>query len=298
MKTSFLLIGLAAAALTAPARADEASVPPNPLIVGGTPVDEISEIPWQVALVSGGAARNQFCGGSIVADDWVLTAAHCVDNRSVGNDPTRLEVVAGTVFYATGGEQMAVSEIHVHPDWNSATMDFDAALLRLSAPLTEGAPILLASAEEMPGDGVQVRVSGWGAISEGGPGSDQLLFAEPPVVTNAVCDEPESYDGGILASMFCAGAREGGLDACQGDSGGPVDTGGAVTADTRLLGIVSWGIGCARELKYGVYTRVSEVADWAHGVMGVSEDMGEPEEMGAPEDMPENMGEPEGATAR
>lgn len=241
--------------------------PANPLIVGGAPVADIAETPWQVALVSGGAARDQFCGGSLVAETWVLTAAHCVDNSRVNLDPARLEVVNGTLTYATGGEQLAVTEIHIHPDWNDATMDFDAALLKLAAPATLGKPIVLASEEEMVGEDDNVRVSGWGAVSEGGPASEDLLFVDIPVVSNEVCNAPESYNGEVLASMFCAGAREGGLDSCQGDSGGPVDTGGMPDEDTRLLGIVSWGEGCARELKYGVYARVSKVADWAHGVM-------------------------------
>jgi secreted trypsin-like serine protease len=260
MRFSRLTLPLAALFLAQPAlmRAQDDPAPPvNPLIVGGEPVADIADTPWQVALVSGGEDRNQFCGGSLVAPTWVLTAAHCVDNFIVGMDPTRLEVVAGTLEYASGGEQMAVKAIHAHPSWNDGNMDFDAALLELASPAAIGVPIeLMAADAELP-VGPAVRVSGWGATAEGGPGSNELLFVEVPVVATDECNLPASYNGAITDAMFCAGAREGGIDSCQGDSGGPVDDG------AKLVGVVSWGHGCARRLKYGVYTRVSAVSDWA-----------------------------------
>jgi secreted trypsin-like serine protease len=113
--------------------------------------------------------------------------------------------------------------------------------------------------------GPNVRVSGWGAISEGGPGSNQLLFVDVPVVSNTDCNKPESYDGLVSDQMFCAGARDGGLDSCQGDSGGPVVSN--VSGTNELVGVVSWGFGCARELKYGVYTRVTSVSQWIADAM-------------------------------
>ena len=256
-----LIFSVAVLALCQPAllqAQDDAGPATNPLIVGGEPVPDIADTPWQVALVSGGAARNQFCGGSLVAETWVLTAAHCVDNFAVDMNPARLEVVAGTLEYASGGEQIGVTEIVVHPNWNDDTMDHDAALLRLASPATLGQPIDLMAGDDEAPVGVNVRVSGWGATSEGGPGSDELLFVEVPVVSTDECNAPESYDGAITEAMFCAGGREGGIDSCQGDSGGPVDDG------EKLVGVVSWGHGCARRLKYGVYTRVSTVSEWAN----------------------------------
>ncbi|GAD57496.1 trypsin precursor [Limimaricola cinnabarinus LL-001] len=158
-----------------------------------------------------------------------------------------------------------MTAIHVHPDWNPTTFDNDAALIQLASDATMGEPVEMQTTDEQLPVGPRVRVTGWGATSMGGPGSDDLLFAEVPVITNEVCNEPASYDGAILPSMFCAGERDGGVDACQGDSGGPVD--GIIGSEDRVVGIVSWGQGCALRLKYGVYTRVSEISDWANETM-------------------------------
>ena len=198
---------------------------PSKLIVGGKPVNDIADAHWQVALVDGNdSRRSQFCGGSLIATNWVLTAAHCVDNFMVQIDPNRLDVIAGTLTYKTGGVRSDVEKIIVNPKWKQTgtQYDFDAALLKLKTPITAVAPIkVIAPTGTLP-DGFNVRVTGWGAISEGGPGSDKLLFVDVPVVSNAECNKPESYGGLVSAQMFCAGAREGGLDSCQGDSGGPV----------------------------------------------------------------------------
>jgi trypsin len=236
----------------------------NPLIVGGQPVADLSEAPWQVALVDNGT-RNQFCGGSKISDTWVLTAAHCVDNFFVGMDPSRVDVVLGTLTYASGGEQMAVKAIHTHPKWDGGNLDFDAALLELESPATLGEAVVVHGAGEPLPEGIPVLVTGWGAVSEGGPGSTILLKVEVPVVSTEVCNQPESYNGALTEAMFCAGDQEGGKDACQGDSGGPVEL--DLNGTETLVGIVSWGHGCARRLKYGVYTRVSEVANWVNETM-------------------------------
>lgn len=259
---------LLAALAPAAALADDA-VPVNPLIVGGEEVLDLSEFPWQVALVADGT-RNQFCGGALIAGTWVLTAAHCVDNFMIGLDPSRLDVVLGTLTFASGGEQIGVTAIHTHPEWDGGNLNFDAALLELSRAATLGAVIPIHSAGEALIDGLPVLVSGWGATSQGGPGSDKLLFVEVPVVDTGTCNAPESYGGAITEAMFCAGFRDGGKDACQGDSGGPV----AVDFGTgsTLVGVVSWGHGCAQRLKFGVYARVAEIADWVTETAGLPMD--------------------------
>jgi secreted trypsin-like serine protease len=231
-------------------------------IVGGAPV-LIEDSPWQVALIRSQVAepqRSQFCGGSIIASDWVVTAAHCVDNFIVSQLPTRLNVVAGTANYETGGQRATVKRIFVHPAWNSANMDNDVALLQLGEALTMGSPIPVVAANTEFTDPTKLTVTGWGAIFEGGPGSKDLLGVTVPYVANDVCNAADSYNGQVTANMFCAGQREGGLDSCQGDSGGPIWM--PVEGKAVLAGVVSWGDGCARQLKYGIYTRLTNYAEW------------------------------------
>jgi secreted trypsin-like serine protease len=266
MTVVLLLLAAGASSQTPPPTAPKV----EPFIVGGKPVSNIADTHWQVALVD--AKSNpifQFCGGALVASSWVVTAAHCVDNALVQKDPARLDVIAGTLSYNVGGVRSHVDKIIVHPKWKQTgtQYDFDATLLKLKTPVTAVAPIgLIAPTGAL---GPTVRVSGWGALSEGGPVSDKLMYVDVPVVSNDECNKPESYDGRISAQMFCAGVRAGGLDACQGDSGGPVVAAAASDAK-QLVGIVSWGFGCARELKYGVYTSVSTVSQWASDTMAAN----------------------------
>jgi secreted trypsin-like serine protease len=242
--------------------------PPRGKIVGGH-LTLIDNNPWQIAMVRAAVpepTRSQFCGGSIIGNDWILTAAHCVKNSIVREDPTRVEIIAGSSQYAIGGERLKVAAIHTHPRYNQATMDNDFALLRLQTPMTKGQIIALADAKTDLRDGTNMCVSGWGATAEGGPGAIDLLGADVPVVSTSVCNEPASYNGDILASMFCAGKKEGGVDSCQGDSGGPGSA--IINGRTTLVGVVSWGEGCARRLKYGVYSRVSTAAEWISSTIG------------------------------
>jgi transmembrane serine protease 11D len=236
--------------------------PPMGRIVGGHAVFIENNL-WQIAMVRASVPeprRSQFCGGSIIDDTWILTAAHCVRNAVVREDPSRVDVIAGTSQFAIGGERLKVTAIHTHPMYNESTMDHDFALLRLQSPVTQGKVIELAKENTQVSEGTTTCVTGWGATFEGGPGSIDLLGAEVPIVSTDECNRPESYNGDVTASMMCAGKKEGGVDSCQGDSGGPLST--LVEGRPTLIGVVSFGEGCARRLKYGIYSRVSMVAPW------------------------------------
>lgn len=241
-------------------------------IVGGKEATEGSA-PWQVSLgVSRIAdpARAHFCGGSIIAGTWVLTAAHCVTRLT----PDKLLIVAGSNRLQGNLVRHAVKRIIVHPGFNAGSMDKDIALLELAEPLPLGAhlhAIGLPSLKDEKGlllKKAQLTVTGWGATLEGGAAVVTLRVLGVPLVPRRSCNRALAYDGAISINMICAGFVAGGADACQGDSGGPLTMVAAPGIDSdakrtpTLAGIVSWGDGCAHVDKVGVYTRVAKFTAW------------------------------------
>jgi trypsin len=216
-------------------------------IVGGT-VATASDNPFQVALLNRSVANNfdaQFCGGTLVKANVIVTAAHCSDFVTA----SQVQVLTGTRNLDGTGVRRNVTRIAIHPSWNPGTFDYDVAVWTLSSSTT-GIPFAsLATAD--PAVGTNLLVTGWGALSEGGSFPINLRKVTVPLVSTANCNDANSYNGQITTRMICAGFDAGGRDSCQGDSGGPLARGSVLT------GIVSWGDGCARPNKHGVYTRVS-----------------------------------------
>ncbi|XP_051743379.1 coagulation factor VII [Ctenopharyngodon idella] len=230
-------------------------------IVGGAECPK-GHCPWQVLLKYG---EKGFCGGVIYKPTWILTAAHCLENLKV----KFLKIVAGEhdIEVDEGTEQVIqVEEMLMHPGYVSETADSDIALLRLSRPIvysTYAVPVCLPlrdMAERELWAVSKHTVSGWGKRSEGGPTSRLLRQLQVPRIRTQECVESSKVS--LTSNMFCAGYIEGKEDSCKGDSGGPLVT--RYRNTTFLLGIVSWGKGCARPGSYGIYTRVSNYLQWIH----------------------------------
>ncbi|WP_329597155.1 serine protease [Streptomyces pseudovenezuelae] len=244
--------------------ASAAPVAADSVVVGGFPVD-VSKAPWTVALSSrdrfGGTRAGQFCGGVAVGRTTVLTAAHCMGENVLGAPPEQVSdfrVIAGrTDLLSDQGKEIAIRGAWVNPGYDPQSSVGDFAVLTLAEPLPQSAVIAMAAAGDVayePGTGATVY--GWGDVTGGGDYARSLRGANVHVVSDADCGK--AYPGGAegtysAASMLCAGEDWGGRDACQGDSGGPL------VARGKLIGLVSWGSGCGRAGRPGVYARVSDL---------------------------------------
>lgn len=211
-----------------------------PRIVGGRE-SMPGAYPWMAAIgYRTGSGTFNYCGGTLVASNWVLTAAHC-------------QVLPGDVvtigrhdMTGTDGVQVLVKRALTHAEYDAGTQKNDISLVELERHLISPYPVSLGDA---PQSGM-ARAIGWGVTSEGGQASPVLREVDVPLMGNAQC--ANIY--GVDMTQICAG--EAGKDSCAGDSGGPL------LFDGVQAGITSYGFGCAREGLPGVYTRVSAFVDW------------------------------------
>jgi len=236
-------------------------------IVGGETTAD-GEIPWQCSLLQG---RDRWigCGAVLIScsPTIVLSAAHCFRG-----DISNLVVSCGTnIRSLTGNDRLteheqrrSVRSVVKHPRYSSATNRNDIALLKVNGDFDcverRLYPACLPTRRETYAGWERGLVTGWGRTSEnGGPLSTTLLKAKVPIVSDRDCNN--AYNGAIdSASMICAGKE--GIDACQGDSGGPLVAQDNEHLGWALVGVVSWGIGCARKGLFGVYAEVSQYLPW------------------------------------
>ncbi|MFE9751644.1 S1 family peptidase [Saccharothrix saharensis] len=225
-------------------------------VVGGERVS-IDDHPWVVYVTD--ASGNQFCGGTLVSPTKVVTAAHCAAMRT----PRNTRVVLGREDrQSSAGVVARLTDIWVHPDYVSADQGSDVAVLTLrNAVGYTPLPLAQPTDEALYEPGTSGLVLGWGRTSEQGSSSRYLRGATVPVMDDGHCEN--AYPQFDPDEMTCAGYPEGGVDTCQGDSGGPYVAGG------KLIGITSWGEGCARAGKPGVYSEVKRYVEDIEAQLGV-----------------------------
>ena len=229
-------------------------------VVGGRPASRPYEfmVSLQKLRTSGEFTHN--CGGSVVASRWVVTAAHCVDEK----DPKLFKVMLGSHFLSRPGRVVTVDKVIVHASYATEGTP-DMALLKLSKAVSrEPIRVVGANEQELWSPDTTATAIGWGTDAfVVGSSSDDLQEVEVPIVSDSDCALTNGRFGFDPETEVCAGEQTGGKDTCQGDSGGPLmvpDEGG----DFVLIGATSWGIGCGYPMFYGVYARLGapEVRAW------------------------------------
>ncbi|XP_067848336.1 transmembrane protease serine 2-like [Heptranchias perlo] len=227
-------------------------------IVGGWPAKR-GEFPWQVSLQ---VNDEHICGGSIITPHWVVTAAHCGERYS---QPYIWQVFAGHLRQT---ETLSLTPHHVekiirHEKFDTNTKDYDIALMKLKTPFKFSeiiSPACLPNYGQEFIPNSNCWISGWGDTTEGGFPSEILRKTNVPLISHVDCKT--LYYESLTPRMMCAGLEEGGRDACQGDSGGPLVI--HQNSFWWLGGATSWGYGCARVGKPGIYVRITAFLDWIY----------------------------------
>ncbi|NQU36254.1 MAG: serine protease, partial [Actinobacteria bacterium] len=233
---------------------------PTTRIVGGRPSDR-GTTPWYMLLFPG----PYMCGGTAIGQRWILTAAHCVTDLSPNQIANSEAYVNPATSNPSSAGQIGWASVTIHPAYNDYTSENDFALIRTARDI--GTTTLGYNADvNAPTLDTSLQVYGFGTLSSAGAISDYLRTADVEDRAGPVGGCGAYGLGYDPATMLCAGVVGGGRDSCQGDSGGPLTTAGG---SPRLVGVVSFGSGCAEANYPGVYSRVSAAAGWIQGVTGI-----------------------------
>ncbi|XP_070539828.1 plasminogen-like [Ptychodera flava] len=254
-----------------PERCGEPSIIPSTefsvKIVNGTEAIPHSW-PWQISLYYN---KGHSCGGSVLNDKWVITAAHCIGLGDADNIII-FDVMAGehslTASEPSNRKYLA-EELFIHHNYNPFTYDNDIALIKVRGQIEmsdEISEICLPEQDAEFADGDDAYITGWGDTK--GTGDWRVLRqAKAPFIDTEKCNDVDAYNGEVTETMICAGYLEGGIDTCQGDSGGPLVWQDPTNEKWILAGLTSWGDGCALPMKPGVYTKVSFFVNWINEIM-------------------------------
>ncbi|KAJ8736117.1 hypothetical protein PYW08_006773 [Mythimna loreyi] len=235
-----------------------AAVPYNPQRIVGGSTTTIRRYPSMAALLFSFSASlsSQMCGSTILNNRAILTAAHC----TMGQPPSRWLIRVGSTNANSGGTVHNVNQIIIHPQYNTNTNNNDIAVLRSASTFSfsnrvRAAPI--AGSNYNLADNQPVWATGWGLTSPGGFPSEELRHVELRTINQATCRNNYATRGiAITDNMLCSGWPNGGRDQCQGDSGGPL------YHNDIVVGVCSFGIGCAQAQFPGVNVRVSRFTPW------------------------------------
>lgn len=218
-------------------------------IIGGTNTT-ISKLPYQVSIHK----NDKFhCGGSIIHQKWILTAAHCVND----GPSSVFSVRVGSIYHDEGGALIrGIASIIYHENFDETTYNYDVALIKLFKVLNFGTNVkaVLLALPSAPVPSTSAIVAGWGKTSPNGKSSKILQSVTVPIIKQESCQKSYLHLRPVTPNMLCAGNEK--KDACKGDSGG------ALVYHGVQIGIVSWGARCASVGYPGVYTRVSAVRQW------------------------------------
>jgi secreted trypsin-like serine protease len=268
------------------------------MIVNGTPAPD-GKYPWQVRIYSSMEDKFGFCGGSLIASQWVLTASHCLARgESHGGPNTAVDPADIVVGYGsidrTKTTKIPAAKIFVRPEYLSKGLDgkSDVALIKLTTPITNPTSVTLADPEmekKFLTPGAKVTVTGWGAIwspfdkdvealmPDLGPTQEMMDKWQFPLKLHEV--EIDSMDNdtcnatfqsarlSVAPSEICAMTKGTTKDSCQGDSGGPLVVAADVPRGFLLVGVVSWGTMCGNKVTPSVFARVSSFTDWINDTM-------------------------------
>lgn len=234
-------------------------------IVGGNVAKPFSH-PWQVRVrACSGFACTRMCGGTLVSSNAIVTASHCIPPYANSGIIT----LGAHEYFNERAVNVTIDSIHSHPGWDKQKRTNDICVIILSEHIefnNKIQPACLPNKDHCFPAGTACVASGWGYIKEGGPRSSLLREVAVRIMESDHCNRADYYNGRIFQGMLCAGYNEGERDACTGDSGGPLVC-PLQNGKWVLAGVTSWGVGCARHKRPGVYTDVRQFSDWIAGII-------------------------------